>query len=69
MQYMANGGMELNLMTDWFNNVYTKSINPQAAGKFTLKDVVDPSFVSAALQKLGTDNAATWDPPQLTFPS
>jgi ABC-type nitrate/sulfonate/bicarbonate transport system substrate-binding protein len=69
VQYMANGGMELNLMTDWFNNVYTKSINPAAAGKFTLKDVVDPSFVSAALQKLGTDNAATWDPPQLTFPS
>lgn len=69
VQYQANGCMSLNLMTDWFNKVYTATINPVARGKFTLKDVVDTSFVKAALNKYGTDKSATWDPPQLSLPS
>jgi ABC-type nitrate/sulfonate/bicarbonate transport system substrate-binding protein len=69
-QYQANGCMNLTDMQAWMTGVYLKTTNPSAAGKVTLKQVVDPSLVKAALDKYGTDKtAAAWDPPQLTFPS
>ncbi len=69
-EYQANGCMNLTDMTAWMNDVYLKKTNPSAAGKVTLKQVVDPSLVKAALDKYGIDKtAAAWDPPQLTFPA
>ncbi|HLH69869.1 MAG TPA: ABC transporter substrate-binding protein [Candidatus Dormibacteraeota bacterium] len=69
VQYQANGCMNLTEMTTWFDDVYLKTVNPSADGKVTLRQVVDPSIVKAALGRIGVDKAAYWDPPQLTFPS
>ena len=69
VQYQANGCMNLTDMSTWFTNIYLKAINPSASGKVTLQQVVDPSVVKTALDRIGTDKAATWDPPQLSFPA
>lgn len=69
VQYQANGCMNLTDMSAWFNGIYLKAINPSAVGKVTLKQVVDPSIVRTALDRIGVDRSAYWDPPQLTFPA
>ena len=56
-QYQGNGCMNLTDMNAWMNDVYLKKTNPTAAGKVTLKQVVDPSLVKATLDKYGTDKA------------
>jgi len=69
VQYQPNGCMNLTDMSAWFNGIYLKAVNPSAGGKVTLKQVVDPSVVKTALDRIGTDKSAYWDPPQLTFPA
>jgi ABC-type nitrate/sulfonate/bicarbonate transport system substrate-binding protein len=69
LQYTSNGGANFDHMNLWLNEVYFAAVNPSAKGKFTLKQVVDPSFVKAFLDKNGTEKDAYWDPPQLIPPS
>ena len=68
LQYMSNGGVNFEHMNTWLNDVYFAAVNPAAKGKFTLKQVSDPSFVKGFLDKNGTDKDAYWDPPQLIPP-
>jgi ABC-type nitrate/sulfonate/bicarbonate transport system substrate-binding protein len=68
LQYTSNGGVNFEHMNTWLNEVYFAAVNPAAKGKFTLKQVADPSFVKAFLDKNGTAAEAYWDPPQLTPP-
>jgi hypothetical protein len=67
VQWLANGGMNLDYMNTWFNDVYLKTINPGAKGKLALPQIVDTSLVKTFLDKHGADATAFWDPPQLTF--
>jgi len=68
LQYTSNGGMNFDHMNAWLNDVYFAAVNPAAKGKFTLKQVTDPSFVKMFLEKNGIEKDAYWDPPQLTPP-
>jgi ABC-type nitrate/sulfonate/bicarbonate transport system substrate-binding protein len=68
LQYTSNGGINFEYMNAWLNDVYLAAVNPAAKGKVTLKQVSDPTFVKAFLDKNGVDKEAYWDPPQLTPP-